>query len=47
VNVTEAYLADLTLEGLRLFIPQLVVDIDPADFEDREELLQLLRSSSL
>jgi len=47
VNVTEAYLADLTLDSLRLLAVQLVVDIDPAAIEDREELLQLLRSNSL
>lgn len=47
MNVTEAYLADLTLDSLRLLAVQLVVDIDPAAIEDREELLQLLRSNSL
>lgn len=46
-KITDAYLADLTLDGLKLLAGQLVLDVDVSTIEDRDDLLSLLRSNAL
>jgi hypothetical protein len=47
VTLTDAYLADLTLEGLKLLTGQLVLDVDVSNIDDRETLMRVLRANSL
>lgn len=46
-RVEESFLADLTLDGLKLLAAQLVLDVDVSEVEDRDTMLSILRSNSL
>jgi hypothetical protein len=45
-EIDEADLQQLDLDGLKSLAQQLVIEVDVSAMEDREKLLELLRSSS-
>ena len=45
--MTDEQLQNLTLEKLKELVPTLVLDIDPEDITDREDMITFLRLNSL
>ena len=47
LTMTDEQLKELTMQEMKKLVPTLVLDIDPEDILDREDMLTFLRLNSL